>query len=67
MSETDNTETETTETPEAPAEESATPTPSRRVGNPLSRPTDAVARPGFRNPSNKRSKAQKGSKKKRRK
>lgn len=27
--------------------------------NPLSRPTDAIARPGFRNPANKKTKAQK--------
>lgn len=30
-----------------------------RPTNPLSRPTDAIQRPGFRNPANNRSKAQK--------
>ncbi|MFT4978132.1 MAG: hypothetical protein ACI8S6_004040 [Myxococcota bacterium] len=33
--------------------------------NPLSRPTDAVARPGFRNPPNNRTKVQKSRKKRR--
>jgi len=34
------------------------------VTNPLSRPTDQVTRPGFRNPANTRSKASKKSKRK---
>ena len=34
--------------------------------NPLSRPTDATLRPGFRNPANRRSKAQRKKRKKRR-
>ncbi|MCB9743453.1 MAG: hypothetical protein H6741_25115 [Alphaproteobacteria bacterium] len=38
---------------------------AKAAANPLSRPSDAAARPGFRNPSNKRSKAQKKGKKKR--
>ncbi|MEL6348429.1 MAG: hypothetical protein AAFV53_35310 [Myxococcota bacterium] len=38
----------------------------QRPTNPLSRPTDAVNRPGFRAPSNKRSKAQKKRRKKKR-
>ena len=55
---TEVSETEEVESTDAPAQ------PSRPV-NPLSRPTDAVARPGFRNPANKRTKAQR--KKRRRK
>lgn len=61
----ENTETETAEGTEE-TEETAATTSTIRVSNPLSRPTDAVARPGFRNPSNKRSKAQKSNRKKKR-
>ena len=68
-------EEEKNENPEQPAEEQAQDVPAgapqmpglatpQRPTNPLSRPTDAVNRPGFRPPSNNRSKAQK---KKRRK
>lgn len=39
--------------------------PIARPNNPLSRPTDAIQRPGFRNPANSRTKAQKKAKKKR--
>ncbi|TNE86298.1 MAG: hypothetical protein EP330_21390 [Deltaproteobacteria bacterium] len=57
-------EEETTETTEAETEE-------RQPGaapmtNPLSKPTDHVARPGFRNAPNKGSKAQRAAKKKKR-
>ena len=45
----------------APAEEKSV---NRSPGNPLSRPTDAILRPGFRNPSNSRSKAQRKARKK---
>lgn len=51
-------ETETSETPVG-----SEPAVSRPV-NPLSRPTDAIARPGFRNPPNKKTKAQKGRRRK---
>ena len=50
---------ETLETPETPEEDSeGKATTIRSPSNPLSRPTDAVIRPGFRNPANSRTKAQ---------
>ncbi|MDG1481768.1 MAG: hypothetical protein P8R54_19390 [Myxococcota bacterium] len=50
---------ETLETPETPEEDSeGKGTTIRSPSNPLSRPTDAVIRPGFRNPANSRTKAQ---------
>ena len=45
----------------ASAEEKST---NRSPSNPLSRPTDAILRPGFRNPSNSRSKAQRKARRK---
>ena len=45
----------------APTEEKST---NRSPSNPLSRPTDATLRPGFRNPSNSRSKAQRKARRK---
>ncbi|MFT5680324.1 MAG: hypothetical protein ACI8RZ_001230 [Myxococcota bacterium] len=39
---------------------------NRSPDNPLSRPTDAVIRPGFRNPANSRTKVQRKKRKKRR-
>jgi hypothetical protein len=47
----------------ASAEEKST---NLSPSNPLSRPTDATLRPGFRNPSNSRSKVQRKSRKKKR-
>lgn len=60
---------ETEET--ADGEASQTPAEAKKEGsarraNLLSRPTDYVARPGFRNPANARTKAQKSAGKKRR-
>lgn len=64
---------ENTDTDTAPAVPSAVPlgapvvpdvTTPQRPTNPLSRPTDAVSRPGFRAPSNSRTKAQKKRRKK---
>jgi hypothetical protein len=49
----------------APEAAPAAPAAGARAPNPLSRPTDAVARPGFRNPPNAKSKAQKSGKGKR--
>lgn len=43
----------------AAADSEKIPNPSGRRQNLLSRPTDFVERPGFRNPANKRSKASK--------
>jgi hypothetical protein len=54
----DVSENEEVESTDAPAQ------PSRPV-NPLSRPTDTIARPGFRNPANKRTKAQRKKRRKR--
>ena len=62
---------EKTETEGAEAAEAAEATESEDKGattqspvNPLSRPTAATLRPGFRNPANSRSKAQKKRRKK---
>ncbi|MCK6504687.1 hypothetical protein L6R53_14995 [Myxococcota bacterium] len=66
----DNAErTETTEAEQVEGvetDEAAGPKGSPRKANLLSRPTDFVARPGFRNPANSRTKAQKQAGKKRR-
>jgi hypothetical protein len=53
----DETETPATETPKEDSADKQNTTV--KLSSPLSRPTDAVARPGFRNPSNKGSHAQK--------
>ena len=53
---------EATETPEADKPRTAK---ISLPDNPLSRPTDAAPRPGFRAPANKGSKAMKGDKKRR--
>ncbi len=59
MSEENNETAETAETPEEGAEETEEKgSTARSPSNPLSRPTDAVLRPGFRNPANSRTKAQ---------
>ena len=59
-----NEESEQTETEQDAVKVSLSPTGSRRL-NPLSRPGDEVARPGFRSTSNKRTKAQRKRKKRR--
>lgn len=59
MSEEINETPETPETSEEGTEETEEKgTTTRSPSNPLSRPTDAVLRPGFRNPANSRTKAQ---------
>jgi hypothetical protein len=60
---TDNGAAEESAETAAPAEEKST---NRSPSNPLSRPTDTTLRPGFRNPSNSRSKVQRKSRKKKR-
>jgi hypothetical protein len=59
-------DTETTETPETEEGEVVGTSRTPRVGmhSMLTRDSDMTARPGFRNPSNKRSKAQSRSKNK---
>jgi hypothetical protein len=54
-----------TDTVDEGAAPAAAPAAGARAPNPLSRPSDAVARPGFRNPPNAKSKAQKPGKGKR--
>lgn len=49
-------------TPDAPATPAAPASTVKAPPSILSRPTDAVARPGFRNPPNARTKAQKAEK-----
>lgn len=56
-------ETETSTTEEVAEERSPG---AASMTNPLSKPTDHVTRPGFRNAPNQGSKAQKGKRKKRR-
>lgn len=65
--ETPSPETEETEQDRDQGSQSSGPTPRVGLQGLLTRDTDIAARPGFRNPSNKRSKAQKkkGRKKKR--
>lgn len=58
MADAPNDATQTDETPKAETEKTASPVGRASL---LSRPTDYVERPGFRNPSNKRTKAQKKS------
>lgn len=64
--EKDETTAETEATPDGDAETEGAKGGSTRMPSVLSRPTDYVARPGFRNPSNAKSKAQKGKRKKKR-